>query len=106
VIEQEKVKFLHSEGQTITEIASDLGCSYATIYQIHKKMNLTPNRKSSTKHDRILALAKERPDLSYDEIGALVDCTRQNVSFVCLGKHFRRRESTKTKHKISQSNKV
>lgn len=104
MIEAEEVERLHTEGKTVTEIAVALVCSYASVYQLHRKLSLVPNRKSSELHNRIVALSKERPDLTYDEIGKKAGCTRQNVSFVCLGKDVRRREQTE-KEKLRQTAK-
>jgi transcriptional regulator len=94
MIEETKFKELHKKGMTMQEMANELSCSYASVYQTHKSLNLEPNKKSNERHAKILELVKEHPELSYEEIGKLVNCTRQNVSVVCLEKHKIRRRNT------------
>lgn len=92
---REKITELHTDGKTITEIANAIGISYSYVYRIHQLCQLKPNKKEIPLHQKIVQMAIEHPELSYQEIGRIMNCTRQNVSFTCL-KH---NVSRKTKNK-------
>lgn len=88
----DKILSEHNNGKTVKEIADTLGMSYGFVYRIHRQNSLKPNKKNMPSHDKIIELAKTHPELSYHEIGNLLSCTRQNVSFTCLKHGVRRKE--------------
>lgn len=87
----DKILIEHSNGKTVKEIADTLGMSYGFVYRMHRQNSLKPNKKNMPSHERIVELAKTHSELTYHEIGILLNCTRQNVSLICLKNGIRRK---------------